>query len=39
MSTELQRIEKEVDFLAELNAMIKIRLDLCNEQLKEITNE
>ena len=39
MSNELQRIEKELDFLAELNAMIKIKLALCTEQLKEITNE
>ena len=39
MSNELQRIEKELDFLAELNTMIKIRLTLCTEQLKEITNE
>ena len=39
MSNELQRIEKELDFLAELNAMIKIRLALCTEELNNILKE
>jgi len=37
--SNLQRLEKELDFLAELNAMIKIRLDLCTEELNNIFEE
>ena len=37
--SNLQRLEKELDFLAELNAMIKIRLALCTEEIKDIFKE
>ena len=37
--SNLQRLEKELDFLAELNAMIKIRLALCTEEIKDILKE
>ena len=33
---DLKRLEKELDFLAELNALIKIRLALCTQELQEI---
>jgi len=36
---ELERLEKELDFLAELSAMIKIRLALCTEELNNILKE
>ena len=34
--SNLQRIEKELDFLSELNAMIKIRLASCTEELSNM---
>ena len=37
--SNLQRLEKELDFLAELNAMIKIRLALCTEEINNIFKE
>ena len=37
--SNLQRLEKELDFLAELNAMIKIRLALCTEEINNILKE
>ena len=37
--SNLQRLEKELDFLAELSAMIKIRLALCTEELNNILKE
>jgi len=37
--SNLQRLEKELDFLAELNAMIKIRLTLCTEEINNILKE
>ena len=37
--SNLQRIEKELDFLSQLNDMIKIRLELCTEELNNMLAE
>lgn len=37
--SSLQRLEKELDFLSQLNDMIKIRLALCTEELNNISEE
>ena len=37
--SNLQRLEKELDFLSELNAMIKIRLASCTEELSNMLAE